>query len=379
MRHKLLFICGSLESGCNGVGDYTRILAAQLMRLGHEVRLVALHDYAVNGQVREVQDGMVCCRLSAELAWAERTRCWIDIITEFQPDVVSLQFVPFSFHHKGIPIAFNGSLKRVLRAVESSGSQPRWQIMFHETWLGVSRSDRVKHRLVGGLQRWLAIRMVRLARPVAVHTSNAFYIEVLRRTGISAHRLPLFSNFHGVVPDSDWAANQLTLAGITKTNRRDWRVIIFLGKIARSTQVARIIASEANVARNAGVRLAVIGVGGGAGTDEAFKSAVLAHISKAGIFIQLGRLSPERVMGVLAQGDIGIPVSPRELLGKSGVAAAMQEAGLRMTVYHSLDLPDFTNYAGAELPIGESFSDPENVALRFLADCGFPTACDHSA
>src|SRR5690606_612709 len=229
-RVRILFICGSLEPGRNGVGDYTRILAAELMRLRHEVRLVALHDYAVSGQVEEVQDGVVCCRLSPELSWADRTRSLVGIISEFQPDVVSLQFVPFSFHHKGVPIAFNGSLKRALRAVESSGSQPRWQIMFHETWLGVSRYDRMKHRLIGGLQRWLAKRMVRLVRPVAIHTSNAFYIEVLRRAGISAQRLPLFSNFHGVVPDNDWAANQLTSAGITKTNRRDWRVIIFLGK-----------------------------------------------------------------------------------------------------------------------------------------------------
>ena len=41
---KFAFICGSLEPGRNGVGDYTRRLAGELAAQGHECLLVSLND-----------------------------------------------------------------------------------------------------------------------------------------------------------------------------------------------------------------------------------------------------------------------------------------------------------------------------------------------
>ena len=37
---KITFICGSLNPGQDGVGDYTRRLAAQLALDGHECQLI---------------------------------------------------------------------------------------------------------------------------------------------------------------------------------------------------------------------------------------------------------------------------------------------------------------------------------------------------
>ena len=41
---KLVFICGSLEPGKDGVGDYVYILARELIDLGHTCLLIALND-----------------------------------------------------------------------------------------------------------------------------------------------------------------------------------------------------------------------------------------------------------------------------------------------------------------------------------------------
>jgi hypothetical protein len=41
---KIIFLCGSLEPGCDGVGDYTRRLAGELIKQGHHIAAVALND-----------------------------------------------------------------------------------------------------------------------------------------------------------------------------------------------------------------------------------------------------------------------------------------------------------------------------------------------
>jgi hypothetical protein len=40
----ILFIVGSADLGTDGVGDYTRRIAAKLQAIGHQVVIVATHD-----------------------------------------------------------------------------------------------------------------------------------------------------------------------------------------------------------------------------------------------------------------------------------------------------------------------------------------------
>ena len=41
---RIVFICGSLEPGRDGVGDYVRHLAVAVAQQGHETAAVALRD-----------------------------------------------------------------------------------------------------------------------------------------------------------------------------------------------------------------------------------------------------------------------------------------------------------------------------------------------
>ena len=52
----IAFICGSLEPGKDGVGDYLQRLGLELLQQGHKVSLIAIHDHFVVEDNLEPQD-----------------------------------------------------------------------------------------------------------------------------------------------------------------------------------------------------------------------------------------------------------------------------------------------------------------------------------
>lgn len=53
---KIQFLCGSLEPGRDGVGDYTRRLAGELIRQGNDVSIIALNDRFVK-EITDLEQG----------------------------------------------------------------------------------------------------------------------------------------------------------------------------------------------------------------------------------------------------------------------------------------------------------------------------------
>lgn len=103
---RLAFICSSLEPGRDGVGDYTRRLAGELVRQGHPSIAVALNDPHISKTVFELQEiegvSISVLRLPIVMPWSKRVieaRNWLEA---FNPDWISLQFVPFGFHRRGL-------------------------------------------------------------------------------------------------------------------------------------------------------------------------------------------------------------------------------------------------------------------------------------
>lgn len=111
---KLVFLCGSLELGCDGVGDYVRRLAEELFKQGHEIGAVALNDPSIKEDFTEIQrtDEFHFSILRISSGWPAEKRfakakTWIDA---FDPEWLSLQFVIFSYHPKGLPFGLSGML-----------------------------------------------------------------------------------------------------------------------------------------------------------------------------------------------------------------------------------------------------------------------------
>ena len=106
---KILFLSGSIEPGKDGVGDYSRTLAAECLSLGYETLLSSLNDQWIAGQKREAAG----LRLGTNMRWPDRINALRAFLTANRPEVVSLQFVPYSFH----PAGLNFALPRILAAI----------------------------------------------------------------------------------------------------------------------------------------------------------------------------------------------------------------------------------------------------------------------
>lgn len=188
---KIAFICGSLEPGKDGVGDYLRHLSLELLQQGHRVSLIAINDPFVIEDSLEPQDTVDLTfsvirlpRVNAHSLELFLLRTWL---VKFDPDLISLHFAPFSFHSKGLSL----QLAKKLRYI---GGSRNWHIMFHELWMGMEKQDPLKYIIWGNLQRWLIKQLLRELKPKLVTTHTPLYQWHLKNMGYEAAIFPLFSN-----------------------------------------------------------------------------------------------------------------------------------------------------------------------------------------
>ena len=163
---KILFLCGSLEPGKDGVGDYTRRLAGELIRQGHEAAIV---------------------RIPSMFSAKKRFSLASGFINSFDPEWLSLQFVPYSFNVKGLPFGLAGKLKKI-------GKGRKWHIMFHELWLQRYTGVSLKIKILSYIQEFIVCRMLVKLNPKLIHTHLPFYQTLIKKRGYDTLALPLFSN-----------------------------------------------------------------------------------------------------------------------------------------------------------------------------------------
>src|SRR5207244_3804373 len=146
--------------------------AGECERLGHSSIILGLSDPSVRrieGESQQIEGRSISAlRLAAAMPWAERIPAAQACLKDFRPDWVSLQFVPFGFHPRGLPLGLG-------RKLSSINSAKPWHIMFHELWLGLGEGSSVKHRVWGELQRWLILDLIHRLRPKIVHTNAEAY------------------------------------------------------------------------------------------------------------------------------------------------------------------------------------------------------------
>jgi hypothetical protein len=188
---KIIFFCGSAKPGNDGVGDYTRRLSGTLIRLGYEAQILSLCDfhvpfYVVENQAIEETEVLVH-RIPISTSNSQRLIWTQEIINNFQPNWISLQFVPYSFSQKGLPFWLPSFLKKL------KGNQ-KWHIMFHELWLGIDLESSFKHKCIGKLQQYIIKKTILKTIPNLVNTQNKLYQFFLQSHDIDAHILPICSN-----------------------------------------------------------------------------------------------------------------------------------------------------------------------------------------
>lgn len=320
---RILFLCSSLEPGRDGVGDYTRRLAAACANNGHDCHVLALNDhYAIHNSRELTGEACVIRRWPAGQPWAVRSAAIREHIATFKPDWTSWQMVSYGYHPKGI-------LGEEFLQLAAAISSPRTHVMLHEIWIGLTRTDSLYARAVGWLQRRTILNFLRTVRPVHLHTSNAAYVAALARHGWQAGVLPLFSNIPITRASPDECAAALARYLPPDGYGRSPLLGVTFGTLHRQWEPSRAVRLLQNVAARHDRQPLLLAIGrtGPHGPD------ILHRIRRSGCTVATtGEVDPATVSCLLQAADLGIAPHPWALINKSGVVAAMLDHGLPVLI-----------------------------------------------
>jgi hypothetical protein len=335
---KILFLCGSLEPGRDGVGDYTRNLACELVKKEHETCAISIFDSFVNSTVSTFQEvggiSIPVVRVPSSSSAKERLAFVQSEIEKFNPEWLSLQYVPYSFQRKGLPFGLSSFLSKI-------GRTKKWHIMFHETWVGISKISPLRHKITGFFQRRLAKNIYNTLNPKVVNTSNRLYQLLLLNNKIQNSILTLFSNipieevnpkFISEVFDSidfaESARNQLVIAGI-------------FGNIYPGANLEKAVAEQIAIARNESKKLIVLGLGRINDHGLLEFERLAAKFKGEAKFVHLKEQSSGNVSNLISIMDCSLSCTPEQHIAKSGVFAAMKLHGLKVITPASERIPEY--------------------------------------
>lgn len=308
---KILFICGSVEPGYDGVGDYIKCLSAEIIKMGHQAAILSINDRFIQKSYvgsEQIEAAAIPLLRIPKLEILESqillVKQWINSI---EPDLISLQFVPFAFHNKGL----RSGLCKYLRKI---GGKRKWHIMFHELWLSRTKDAPLKHKLLSHFQQWQVRQLFLTLKPVVTHTHLPYYQSKLQMGSCEIKPLPLFSNIPPVSPVS---------------NRREPRIfrLAFFSQVAETKDITDFI--NRMIERVEENHFSPVMILIGRKEEYPHLKKTLQQTSPGLKVIETtGFLNAECVSKVLRSCDLGITPVPRHLLGKSGSVAAFLSHGV---------------------------------------------------
>ena len=309
---KIIFICGSLEPGLDGVGDYTRKIACELIRHGNEVGIVALNDKDVRNELNGMQKSggitLPVLRLPSNLSPAQRYKragLWIE---DNNPEWISLQFVPFAFHPKGLLFGFSKYIHRFTKG-------RKLHIMFHELWIGRTNKSSIKTRVLSYLQQIQIKNIFKVLKPALVHTHLPILQLKLKKMGVVAKPLPLFSNIN------------VTHTLVTQKCNDIFR-FAFFSQVGTSKSILDFINKFCIHVNAKGLSSEMFLLGG---NEKKIIIQAKVFQNECPQLIRVcctGFLNEPEISGILGECDLGITPVPRHALGKSGSVAAFLAHGV---------------------------------------------------
>ena len=322
-RQRLVFLCGSLEPGRDGVGDYTRALARELAPHYESIAIAAIND----GWVRQPtysESGFRTIRLPPAVTRRGRRESnqllakWLEVES---PDWISLQFVPWSFQRKGVTLGLGPRLR-------SMDQDAKWHIMCHELWLDHRYS--LRQRALGRLQRFAIQRTFKALRPRLLHVTLDHNRDLLTDIGMPSKRLPLFGNLPiAPGPEAPRAVGLLR--------------VVFFGSPPPPNLRPQLLDELRDFAQSDPCQLSVTVVGGGDDVRAAFAASVEHALAGSGAEVHdRGFVSAVEASELLGSCDVGVVRTPGHLMAKGGSLIAMLEHGLAVWA---------PNWAGEQLDL----------------------------
>jgi hypothetical protein len=314
---KIVFLCGSLEFGRDGVGDYVRRLAGELIKQGHQIAAVALNDEYLVEKFIGIQslEAIELSVLRVPSIWSakdrfEHAKAWIDKIN---PDLLSLQFVIFAFHPKGLPFNLSKLLSRL-------GGSRKWHIMFHELWVGMAINDTFKRNLLGEIQKVLIKTLIKELNPKLIHTQCDLFLGKLNQEGVSAKKLPLFSNI------KVYSVNSVEdhILSHPLDNAPAFKFVLF-GGLHPESKLHELISALKFFCKShdRSFEFWYLGRNG----EELGEHLKLLNQEKVSYKVY-GELDPEYISSLLSISSYGISTGSPQMIEKNGTVAAMLDHNL---------------------------------------------------
>jgi hypothetical protein len=306
----IVFICSSLEPGHDGVGDYTRRLSAALITAGHCCAIISLNDRHSKDTLESTQpaDGVdvPVLRLSADIEIKKRFAIAKEWVDKIDPQWLSLQFVPFGYHPKGLKLG----LSKLLLTLSKGRN---WHMMFHELWVGMANEESKKLHLWGQAQRTLIKSLVKSLKPVVIHTQTRLYQTLLAKMSFKAGYLPLYSNIPVVGSQSGERPAEGEIS------------FVVFGAIHDRAPIQQFAKEAAQTAEKFKLPVTLTIIGRGNNEQQRWADAW----SAAGLTVnRLGELPAEQISEVLSASTIGLSATALAVIEKSGSYAAMREHSL---------------------------------------------------
>jgi len=314
---KLVFICGSFEQGHDGVGDYVRRLSAVLLKAGHTVRVIAFNDAYVPAAVREDQEAegsrVAALRIPALMRSAGKRELASAFVQETNPDIVSLQYVPYSFHKKGMPISFWKDLKGLT-------DNRRFHILFHELWLDTPSG--LNQKVTALIQRRLICGLVRKLKPAVVNVTVLFNQTRLRQVNIDAEVLGLFGNIY---PVDEPGLNRIIFEDTLPVDSS----VLYFGEPPKGIFRDIFLREMLRFCRENGQGIRIVLACGNSAAKDEFCKTLRRNLEGCHYeIIDCGFLPVGALSKLMLQCQAGISKSKPHLVAKSGAAVAMLEHGL---------------------------------------------------
>jgi hypothetical protein len=308
---KILFICGSLESGKDGVGDYTRRLAGEFIRLGHKASILSINDRFViklnKESILDESTNIPTIRIPSDLTDHSKKKIALSFINTHNPDWVSVQFVPFSFNIRGIPLKLGALLYPLIK-------DRRRHIMFHELWVGVYGTHTLKSFLLGWIQKICIRYFLDKIQFNCISTSNTCYLKQL--TAFHSFHLPVFGN----VPISKDNPPFIK-------NEKELHAVVFGTITSELNQLYEQFKWLLRLAKSKEMQLKVCFVGNGGLMESKARKLVFELVGEMN-FVSFGFLQSPYLSICISRMDIGISRADYQLFEKSGTTMSLLEHGL---------------------------------------------------
>lgn len=321
---RIVFLCGSLELGCDGVGDYTRRLAGVLSKQGYKVCAIALNDAFIS----TVYDGsqliegvaLPVLRLPANEPSQHRFSIAEKYVDAFNPSWISLQFVPFAYHPKGLPFRLGYYLLKICKG-------RKLHVMVHELWVGMEKGSSKKLLVWSAVQKLMIHSLFQKLKPTLINSQIQLYIEQILRLGFKATLLPLFSNIpvHSEI--------QKQHSGIVNISQKQQIIFVVFGTVHPGAPITEFASEVLAYSKSRDIET-ILTILGRSGSEQ--KSWVEKWTAVGLPVIIYAEQSEHEISRILSLATVGISSNPIALVGKSGTVAAMCEHGLPvLCVSHS--------------------------------------------